>query len=93
MLSKVFEWSRIANPTPDDDYVAKRKAVVQGLADELPKKIGLLVDCACAAAAGVVPRFAQESDIVETVVEASRVHDGISSFPVRGECQGTSVPA
>jgi hypothetical protein len=25
MLSKVFEWSRVANAAPDDDFVRKRK--------------------------------------------------------------------
>ena len=72
MLSKVFEWSRVANAAPNDDFVAKRSATVASLADEMPKKPSLLVDCATAAAAGVVPRFSQDSDIVVALIEAIR---------------------
>jgi hypothetical protein len=72
VLSKIFEWSRVAHASPDDDFVTKRSAVVGSLAEELPKKLGLLLDCACAAAGGVTPRFGQGSDLVTTVVEAVR---------------------
>jgi hypothetical protein len=79
MLSKVFEWSRVTNAAPDDDLVKKRQAVVQGLADELPKNLPLMIDCACAAAAGVTPRFEQGADLILAVVGAIR--DQQPAFP------------
>ena len=79
MLSKVFEWSRVANPTPSDDFVGKRTAVVQALADDLTKKVPLLIDCACASTAGIAPRFGQDSELVTTLIAAVRAQQ--PAFP------------
>jgi GTPase-associated system helical domain len=72
MLSKVFEWGRIVHPTPDNDFVSKRTSVVQKLVEELPKNLDLLLDCACAAATGIKPRFTQESELVGMLIDAVR---------------------
>jgi hypothetical protein len=72
MLSKVYEWSRVTHPTPDDDYVAKRTVVVQTLTEKLSADHNLVVDCACAAAGGVIPRFAQDSDLIKALIDTIR---------------------
>lgn len=70
MLSKVFEWSRIVHPTPDDDFVAKRTLVVTALVNAFSSNVDRLIDCACVAAIGVTPRFSQDSALISEVIDA-----------------------
>lgn len=70
MLSKAFEWSRIVHPTPDDDFVSKRQAVVTALVDDFSKQSEQMIDCACIASIGITPRFTQESPIIAAVIGA-----------------------
>ncbi|WOH68867.1 GTPase-associated system all-helical protein GASH [Bradyrhizobium sp. BWA-3-5] len=70
MLSKVFEWSRIVHPAPEDDFVAKRTAVVTALVEAFSTDSGRRIDCACIAAAGVTARFAQDTPIISEVIAA-----------------------
>jgi hypothetical protein len=72
MLSKVFEWSRVIHPVPDDDFVAKRTAVVSALVAAFSSNVDRLIDCACVASIGVMPRFSQQSEIVSHVIAAIR---------------------
>lgn len=72
MLSKVFEWSRIVHPAPEDDFVTKRTAVVAALVEAFSTDSGRMIDCACIAAAGVTARFAQDTPIISEVIAAIR---------------------
>lgn len=70
MLSKVFEWSRIVHPAPEDDFVTKRTAVVTALVEAFSIDSGRMIDCACIAVAGVTARFAQDTPIISEVIAA-----------------------
>lgn len=72
MLSKVFEWSRIVHPAPEDDFVTKRTAVVTALVEAFSTDSGRMIDCACIAAAGVTARFVQDTPIISEVIAAIR---------------------
>jgi hypothetical protein len=50
MLSKVFEWSRTVHPAPEDDFVAKRTAVIGALVEMFSPNVERMMDCACIAA-------------------------------------------
>jgi len=70
MLSKVFEWSRIVHPAPEDDFVTKRTAVIAALADAFSTTPERMVDCACIASAGLTARFVQDTPIISEVIAA-----------------------
>ncbi|WP_144037981.1 hypothetical protein [Bradyrhizobium japonicum] len=70
MLSKVFEWSRIIHPAPEDDFVTKRTAVVGALVEAFSSNVERMIDCACIAAVGVTARFTQETPIISEIIAA-----------------------
>lgn len=70
MLSKVFEWSRIVHPAPEDDFVTKRTAVITALVEAFSPNVERMMDCACIAAVGVSPRFTQETPIISEIIAA-----------------------
>jgi len=70
MLSKVYEWSRVIHPAPDDDFVTKRTAVITALVEAFSTDIERMIDCACIAAVGITPRFVQETPIIAEVIAA-----------------------
>lgn len=72
MLTKVFEWTRVANPSPTDELVKKRSASISALVDALEEDQSLLFDYVAAAVGGLVPRFSQDSHLVVSVLKAVR---------------------
>jgi GTPase-associated system-like protein len=70
MLSKVYEWSRIIHPAPDDDFVTKRTAVIIALVEAFSTNAERMIDCACIVAVGVTQRFVQETPIMSEVIAA-----------------------
>jgi hypothetical protein len=72
MLSRVYEWSRVIQVSPDDDTIAKRKVSIEALVEAASNNPELLINCALAAVAGVTPKFEQGSTLVTAVVEAVR---------------------
>lgn len=72
MLTRVYEWSRVVQVSPDDDTVAKRKASIESLIEAAAKSDELLINCTLAAVAGVTPKFEQGSALVTTLIDAVR---------------------
>lgn len=70
MLSRVFEWSRIVHPAPEDDFVAKRTTVIGALVEMFSPSVERMMDCACIAAVGVTARFTQETPIISEIIAA-----------------------
>ncbi|MFO0842334.1 MAG: GTPase-associated system all-helical protein GASH [Gemmataceae bacterium] len=81
MLSKTFEWLRVAVPKPDNAAVESRTKTVADLLATLDQgeDVSLLGELVTAAVADPAARFATDSRLIKTVVEAIRKYQ--PAFP------------
>ena len=80
MLSKLFEWYRIADVAPTDDVIEKRRSAIEDVVKELAAgDAQLLADAVCGVIAGFDNGPDQSSEVVRIVVEAIKKYQ--PAFP------------
>lgn len=76
MLSKTYEWLRIADANPTDEVVLKRQLACTDLLKKMveAESINLLVECATGVINGFDSGFTQDSSAVEIIISCIRDH-------------------
>ena len=76
MLEKTFEWERLVHPTPTDDMVTTRKAIVNSLiaAFDSDKDIDGAFRLVAAALSGLNPSIQSDVDHAAVLAETTRKH-------------------
>lgn len=92
MLNQLFEWYRIAEVTPTDDTLEKRRAALADIVKAISDgDAELLAAAVCIAIAGVEQGFDDLSPFVKTVTDAIKAHQ--PAFPGRLHENGLHVRA
>lgn len=76
MLSNAFEWERLVNPSPTDEMVAQRKAIVGTVLASFDEQEDVtdVLQLVSAAITGLSPTIALDADYAKTLIEATKKH-------------------
>jgi hypothetical protein len=81
MLSNAFEWERLTHPTPTDEMVARRKAIVCSVLAtfDSDQDVGAVLRLVSAALTGLSPAIAADVEYGKVLTEATKGHH--EAFP------------
>jgi hypothetical protein len=81
MLNRAFEWERLIHPTPSDEMVTRRKAIVAAVLAtfDSQKQVDDVLLLVSAALTGLSPKVAADVEYAQTLTEATKKHH--AAFP------------
>ncbi len=81
MLSNAFEWERLIHPTPTDEMIARRKAIVASVlaAFDSEQEVEDVLRLVSAALTGLSPAIAADVEYGQELTEVTKVHH--QAFP------------
>ncbi|MEZ6064149.1 MAG: GTPase-associated system all-helical protein GASH [Planctomycetaceae bacterium] len=81
MLSNAFEWERLVNPSPTDEMVARRKAIVGSVLGSFDEQedVKSVFQLVSAALTGLSPAIAADVAFAKILTEATKAHH--EAFP------------
>ena len=81
MLSRTFEWERLVHPTPTDDMISRRKAIVASVLKtfDSDQDVDALLRLVSAAMTGLSPAIAADVECGQVLTEVTKEHH--QAFP------------